>query len=263
MHDQSLCHYCLHSSMQLHLEKPLDSKRQHIAPRSAFFHTNPCYSTSSIVSSTKAGLQRAQLQFEVLSLGQAGSGAPLRNPIIHCPRSVKCKPACASPVQRRGELFILPQGEESNKPILSAVGSGVDESRSRGCWERGDHLCLSCRFCYLNHRMRKRERERNVMRAGLMHYSAVGRLKRNIETLGRFLTRQVCNHAHRAPRGNVITLVRNRERKREGRVGVEGHVNAGLSTKKCWRLLKWSGIYLSVVQSLAASDSLFTPVNVA
>lgn len=51
----------------------------------------------------------------------------------------------------------VPRGEESNKPILPAMASGVDESRSRGCWERGDHLCLSCRFCYLN---QQDERER-------------------------------------------------------------------------------------------------------
>ncbi len=70
------------------------------------------------------------------------------------------------------------------------------------------------------------------MRAGLMHYSAVGRLTKKYRNTGaEFLTRHVCNHAHRAPRGNVITLVRNRERKREGRVG-------GGGACECWPLLR-------------------------
>lgn len=37
--------------------------------------------------------------------------APPHNPIIHRPRSVKCKPACASPAgQRQAELFICAKG---------------------------------------------------------------------------------------------------------------------------------------------------------
>lgn len=39
--------------------------------------------------------------------------APPHNPIIHRPRSVKCKPACASPAgQRQAELFICAKGWE-------------------------------------------------------------------------------------------------------------------------------------------------------
>lgn len=112
-------------------------------------------------------------------------------------------------------------------------------------------------------RMRGREGERNVMRASLMHYSAVGRLTKKYRNTGQIFDKaglQSCTPHSQRKCDNSGQEQREKERRKS-----EGWRSMWMlaSTEKSWRLFKWSGIYLSVVQSLAASDSLFTPVNVA